>query len=1354
MKTILKDEKMSHVRMHEEIGNVGINGKETREEKVQENKVKEVVKNIVEGKMSIQYPQELPITERVLEIKSYLARQCDPETLEKIRMGEALDSDIELLHQLQTTIVVGETGSGKTTQIPKMVYEITKDLEGKIVCTQPRRIAATSVAKRISEECHTRHGEEVGHKVRFDDSTSKEGTEIKVCTDGMLLQEMKHDPLLLHTCAVVVDEAHERSLNIDFLVGLLKDIQIKRVKKGIHPLQITITSATIDSEKFSAYFGSCPVVNVSGRTHEVSIRNEKTENLHKSIVEHVKTIAATGDDGDILVFLDGEESITRVLESLKQEQMDSLEVLPLHGRLPMQDQERVFKKLLKRKVILATNVAETSLTIPGIGYVIDSGLAKIYEFDTKTGVGSLLTRNISQASAKQRAGRAGRVKAGVCIRLYSEENFAGRPAFTKPEIQRTDLSSVILHMKTTGIENPEDFNFIDPPEAKAFHNAYVTLKDLGAIDEQNAITPVGMRLSKLPLEPRIGKMILSAEKYGCLEDTLTVASLLSVRDPFMRPKEKQMEADEAKKKFVHQESDFLTLLSVWDAWKQLRHDGDKYRFCRENFLSFQSMEEIEKVRKQIVHSLPVEERLKSKASGQRDKDALAKSIASGLIQNLFQKDGRFSYGSGSQSNIYIHPSSALFSSKPDWIVSSKILQTGKTFASVNTRIDPEWMEEIAPQLCQKSYGSMRFDEDKGKVLCTEEVTFKGMTIIERKVDAALHNKEEASEKFIRYLLNYPSSFSFDFLKDNNVLMKELSALHLRTLGKVQKMEQSMLTSHYEKHFQKISSVEGLEQYVSTHGDKELRFRKEDFVSTQQEAKIEEDFPMNAQLYGKKIGVLYPTTSSSEMIPTLVIDKEILLQITEYDTLGVVPGYDGAPTFRAQLGSGKEISGDTVEKIQKRYDEFVTSEILDGMRDQFRAIESKEFTSLSELERSFATIPLEYTIGATPFSKEDIMIYIAPKIRYGDVTAQVYFKKEEAIHAQQRVIEKYFEDNVTQLQDRALDALSHARSNFNTLDDFDISTSSLRRIFETIETSPLLKEIHSDSTMFEDLRSVFALVEADIGSLQEKIVWFFTEGKEIYEKGEALKKALYSIESGEEEHDEVSVKFVDRMNRLQSTIQRQFSTTFSSNVDEMRLLQSSFSFMEEVLVQKKDRYEQGKKSTHKAKKKLNELTEKMRVHTSKITSMEDQLEKFDPRLHKQQRQEHVKKIAALYQEDIQLKETERGLVLQQIRDGNTEIVKEVIENAFEHGNTTLLPALFTDDFLENLTVRKFLQNIVLKDPRRFYVGILLILGADTWENAQNILSQAQWSQTLTALLDDTNGREMDELLLLERWDEVQ
>ncbi len=629
--------------------------------------------------MHLSYPPELPVSER-------------------------RESIITAIREHQVLIIVGDTGSGKTTQLPKMCLEAGRGTAGMIGCTQPRRIAALSVADRVAEEMKA--PEKVGYKIRFHDQTTKE-TLIKFMTDGVLLAETRQDQQLRHYDTLIVDEAHERSLNIDFLLGYLKNLLPTRPD-----LNLIISSATIDAEKFSTHFDGAPVISVSGRTYPITTLYREAVDEDEAEISYVDQAIAAIEDlatlpqgGDILVFMPSERDISDTLDGL-QRFADSHLLLPLFGRLPAADQRKIFRPSHRRKIIVATNVAETSLTVPGIRFVVDTGLARIARYNPRTGTTSLKVSRISQASCEQRRGRCGRTGPGTCIRLYSEEDFLSRESFTLPEIQRSNLAEVILQMINLKLGDPARFPFIDAPPSPAIREGYRILKELGAIVGDHHLTANGRLMARLPLDPRISRIIIESMALGSSREINILAAALSIQDPRVRPPDKEHKADEVHRQFVDKKSDFLTLLNIWNAFfvpgEEAPSKSRLSRFCKAHFLSWQRMREWMDVHEQISRLLREH---KSVGGGDAPAgfEAIHMALTSGFLRNICLKKEKNTYLSAGNKEVVLFPGSGLYNKGPQWAVAAEFVETTQMFARTVAAIEVDWLERLGGDLCKRSW---------------------------------------------------------------------------------------------------------------------------------------------------------------------------------------------------------------------------------------------------------------------------------------------------------------------------------------------------------------------------------------------------------------------------------------------------------------------------------------------------------------------------------------------------------------------------------------------------------------------------------------------------------------------------
>ena len=714
----------------------------------------------------------------------------------------------QLIANNQVVVLAGETGSGKTTQIPKICLSIGRGTRGLIGHTQPRRIAANTVANRIAEELKTKLGEKVGYQVRFSDQSSDQ-TLIKVMTDGILLAEIQNDPYLNKYDTLIIDEAHERSLNIDFLLGYLKQLLSRRPD-----LKLIITSATIDLEKFSAHFNQAPVIEVSGRTYPVDVwyrplfestaKDEESEDseqdIYSAMVEaiheielHEKTGGVRG--GDILIFLSGEREIREAAEALRKAQFAHMEVVPFYARLSLAEQQRVFAPHTGRRIVLATNVAETSITVPGIRYVIDPGFARISRYSYRTKVQRLPIEPVSQASANQRKGRCGRVAEGICIRLYSEEDFNNRPAFTDAEILRTNLAAVILQMLQLRMGDIHKFPFIDAPDHRLISDGYKLLEELQAVNSKNQLTPVGAQLSKLPLDPRLARMLLAAQEQSCVRELLIIASALSVQDPRDRPSEKQQAADQMHRRFWSEHSDFLGYVNLWDYFETQRQElsqNQLRKLCKKEFLNYLRLREWRDIHHQLCVAI---KDLGFKINSEpANYEAVHKALLSGLLGNLGFNHEEREYLGARNRKFTIFPGSSLIKKTPKWIMAAELIETSKLFAHTVAKIEPEWALAAAEHLVKRQYFEPHYNSHSGQVMAYEKVSLYGLTLIEKKAVPYAHvDPVVAREVFIRAAFvegqyaQHPKWKSLqnkgkvdDFFTNQQDLLKELDDLEAKS----------------------------------------------------------------------------------------------------------------------------------------------------------------------------------------------------------------------------------------------------------------------------------------------------------------------------------------------------------------------------------------------------------------------------------------------------------------------------------------------------------------------------------------------------------------------------------------------
>ncbi|BCK13958.1 ATP-dependent RNA helicase HrpA [Vibrio cholerae] len=702
-------------------------------------------------------------------------------------VSQKRDDIAQAIAHHQVVIVAGETGSGKTTQLPKICAELGRGKYGLIGHTQPRRLAARSVANRIAEEMETELGGFVGYKVRFTDQISDQ-TQIKLMTDGILLAEIQNDRFLNQYDTIIIDEAHERSLNIDFILGYLKQLLPRRPD-----LKVIITSATIDPERFSKHFSNAPIIEVSGRTYPVEVRyrplagdddSESDRDQLEGIFQAVDELCDEGL-GDILIFMNGEREIRDTADALSKRNLRDTEIVPLYARLSAGEQNKIFQPHAGRRIVLATNVAETSLTVPGIKYVIDPGTARISRYSYRTKVQRLPIEPISQASANQRKGRCGRTEEGICIRLYSEEDFLSRPEFTDPEILRTNLASVILQMTALGLGDIEAFPFVEAPDKRNIQDGVRLLEELGAINDQikdpkKRLTESGKQLARLPIDPRLARMVLEASKLGCLKEVMIIASALSIQDPRERPSDKQQSADDKHRRFNHEDSDFLTLVNLWHYIGQQQKALTSNQFrrqCKLDYLNYLRVREWQDVYTQLHQS--------TREMGFKLNDepgsyhAVHSAILVGLLSHIGMKDQeKNEYHGARNARFNIFPASGLFKKQPKWVMSAELVETSKLWARVVAKIEPDWIEPLAKHLIKRSYSEPHWSKKNAAVMAYEKVMLYGIPIVpKRLVNYGMIDPVLSREIFIRSaLVEGDWETKHAFFKQNRALLAEVEEL--------------------------------------------------------------------------------------------------------------------------------------------------------------------------------------------------------------------------------------------------------------------------------------------------------------------------------------------------------------------------------------------------------------------------------------------------------------------------------------------------------------------------------------------------------------------------------------------------
>jgi ATP-dependent helicase HrpA len=725
----------------------------------------------------------------------------DVQLVDELPVSRNADEIRAAIEAHQVVIIAGETGSGKTTQLPKICLQAGRGIVGTIGHTQPRRVAARTIAHRLAVEMAVTVGEQVGYQVRFQDET-KSSTLIKVMTDGVLLAETQNDRFLERYDTIIIDEAHERSLNIDFLLGYLKRILPKRPD-----LKVVITSATIDVQRFSRHFSNAPVIEVSGRTFPVTMEYRPIEEVAENEEPQTRAILNALFEievmprGDVLIFLPGEREIRETAQEIKRKGPKGFDILPLYSRLGVAEQNRVFEGHSERRIVLATNVAETSLTVPGIKYVIDPGLARVSRYSFRSKVQQLPIEPVSQASANQRAGRCGRVSEGVCFRLYSETDFLERPEFTEPEILRTNLASVILKMLQLRLGEIERFPFLERPDKKQINDGFALLFELGAVNKDRSITRLGRQLARYPVDLRFARMLVAAGQMGSLNEMLIITSALTVQDPRERPFDHQQAADEVHKKQWNEQSDFLSYVSLWQSYESRRQElsqGQLRKYCKQNFLSFMRMREWREMHRQLL-LIAREQGLRVNKS-EASYSEIHRALLTGLLGHISLKSGEFDYQGARNRKQFIFPGSSQFARKPKWIVAAELVETSRLFARTVAEIDSRWIEPIAGHLIVRNHFDPVFDPTSGQVMVREEVSLYGVVIVSnRMIDYGVVDERNARELFIeKALVQGDLRSKLGFYKNNQRLIRDIEKLESKTRKRDILIESRALFDFYDQ----------------------------------------------------------------------------------------------------------------------------------------------------------------------------------------------------------------------------------------------------------------------------------------------------------------------------------------------------------------------------------------------------------------------------------------------------------------------------------------------------------------------------------------------------------------------------
>ncbi len=928
--------------------------------------------------------------------RACLPRPSFPETLpvnlRRTEIARAIAAD-------QVVIVCGETGSGKTTQLPKILLDMGRGAAGVIGHTQPRRIAARATAARIAQELDSELGSIVGYKIRFTDRTGPAAA-VKLMTDGILLAETQGDPQLCQYDTLIIDEAHERSLNIDFLLGYLRGLLPQRPE-----LKVVVTSATLDAERFARHFAvggrPAPVIEVSGRLHPIELRwqpvqpdkREGERDLSEAIVDAVDELARLGP-GDVLVFLPGEREIREAAEALRKHQFGGpglrgpgIDILPLFARQSAEEQARVFSPGKGRRVVLATNVAETSLTVPGVRYVVDSGLARVKRYTPRNKVEQLRVEPIAQAAARQRAGRCGRVAAGVCIRLYAEDDFERRPAHTPPEILRASLAGVILRMKALSLGAVEDFPFIDPPLPRMVSDGYQLLAELGAVDDDRVLTDVGRELAKLPVDPKIGRMILAARDAGCLKEVLVIAAALSVQDPRERPQETSGSADQAHARWKDSRSEFLLWTKLWQAYdEQCSHATQRKQreWCRSNYLSYLRMREWRDVHGQLG-ALAAEHgwRENTLAAGY---DAIHKTLLTGLLGHVGQKNEEEGHYLGAHGiKFFPHPGSTLAKKAGRWLVAAELVDTSRLYARCLARIEPEWLEEVGAHLLRRHYYEPHWSKSRGEVMAFERATLHGILLYARRpVPFGARDATLAREIFIREALvqgKLPDELlrRSAYLQHNRKLVADIEALEHRSRRPDVLVDESLIEAFYDKvvaqHVVDVASFEAWRIGAERAAPRCLFLDRASLMRHEAAGITTERFPAALAVHGQDLPLSYHfDPGAADDGVTLTVPLAVLNQVPATRCEWLVPGLREAKVM--------QLAKTLPQKIRYRLG------ALDAFAAQFAAMEQDCEQALTRALQGEIESRVQLKLPTESFRTENLPAHLLMNYRVVDAHGRV------------------------------------------------------------------------------------------------------------------------------------------------------------------------------------------------------------------------------------------------------------------------------------------------------------------------------------------------------------------------------
>ncbi|MDF7798298.1 ATP-dependent RNA helicase HrpA [Pontiellaceae bacterium B1224] len=909
--------------------------------------------------LKLDYPEILPVSGKKDEIK-------------------------KLVQENQVVIVCGTTGSGKTTQLPKIVLEAGAGKTGRIGVTQPRRLAATGMARRVAEEMDSDCGNGVGYQVRFDDSTCDE-TIIKFMTDGILLAETQRDRHLLQYDCLIIDEAHERSLNIDFLLGYIKNLLKVRPD-----LKVVISSATLDADSFSEFFDGAPVIEVEGRTYPVEdffLPPGKDEELSNHILRAMRWISDVDNEGDVLIFLPGEREIKDATKKLEGQHFKHTEVLPLFGRLSMAEQQRVFKVGGRRRIILATNVAETSITIPGIHYVIDSGQVRLSRFNPRTQVQGLQIEQVSQASARQRRGRCGRVTDGICVYLYDKETLENSAEYTDPEIRRTSLAGVILQMDILNLPPIDQFPLIDPPSSTLVNEGYKALRDIGAIDEGRKLTGMGRDIARFPTDPHLARMIVQAHDEGALPEILILVAFLSIQDVRERPTEKADAADLAHNKWKDPKSDFITILNLWDAIQDERSSHGKLRkFCKANFVNYRRIMEWRNLWQDLCGNVRDLKWKFSKDWKLEDSnyDLIHRSLLAGLPANIGFKGEDREFTAARNRKFFIFPGSGLFKKPPEWVMTFSLVETTKLYARIVAEIQPEWLEGVAPHLCKSIYTQPEWNANKGFVYAKESVLSGGLTISEgKRVHFGPINPEAARKIFIKEGM-VPANLSTrgGWLKLHHKMLDDIQSLEEKIRRPGALLDTDAVFDHFDRLLpDDVYSVQTLEQWIRKSKAR-IAMRLKDAMYHQSSPIRPADYPEYLTFHEEDFHLIYTFEPGDELDGiALVCPTDKLAFLPDWGPDWLVPGWLNEKVNRLLRTLPKNLRS-TLSPIDQTSEQFCAASRRDAcdtedvrQASRLPVFEMPLLTALSRWLQSEFKLPVD----ASDFDEKSLPNFLKMKV---------------------------------------------------------------------------------------------------------------------------------------------------------------------------------------------------------------------------------------------------------------------------------------------------------------------------------------------------------------------------------------